>query len=174
VAPVTISATEIGHLHELRNHGHQLAAAIAPEHAHDVATPIGRKGRAAAADAAAAEHAAKATAAIHHPAHHRSHGLHQHAEPALAHLRFHHLEHRRHLGHHVAASAANATTEARDLGPGRDRRQRQQQQQQCRRLANHLVSSSHGSAPFACARTRGRRGQPDARHDARECQIGHL
>ena len=34
---VAVSAAEIGHPHQLRNHAHQVAAAGAAEHAHDVA-----------------------------------------------------------------------------------------------------------------------------------------
>src|ERR1700720_2111896 len=98
-----VAAADIGHPHQLRNHAHQFAAATAAEHAHEVAAAhvhavtVGIAGAAAiaatetAGDAAAghAAHTAKAAAAFHHLAHHRPHGLHHHAEAALAHLRFH-------------------------------------------------------------------------------------
>src|SRR5882724_7922515 len=37
VTPAVAAAAEIGHAHQLRGHAHQLAAASAAEHAHDVA-----------------------------------------------------------------------------------------------------------------------------------------
>jgi hypothetical protein len=55
----------------------------------------------------------KAAAAFHHLAHHRAHGLHHHAEAALAHLGFHHVEHWRHLGHHVTAASTAEPGELR-------------------------------------------------------------
>src|ERR1700692_1227227 len=101
-----MAAAEIGHPHQLRNHAHDVAATAAAEHAHEVAAAHAhavtfRRKRCAAAtktpgdsppahppaEAAAAHHATKTAAtAFHHLAHHRSHGLHQHAEAALAHL----------------------------------------------------------------------------------------
>jgi len=156
--PVAVATAEIGHPHQLRNHAHHLAATAAAEHAHDVAAAgavtfrsIGRTTPEAAGDSA------KATAAVHHPAHHRPHGLHHHAEAALAHLRLHHFEHRRHLGHHVAA--ATSAAKAGELGLRRRRCERNQQQQRCC-PAYHLVSSRHGSV-LACVAPR-QRCKPDA------------
>src|SRR5258707_15646553 len=82
IAPVAVSAAEIGHPHQLRNHAHQLAAAIAAEHADEVAAAHAvtsrSKGRAAVKSAGDSAGHAAATA-FHHLAHHRSHGLHHHA-----------------------------------------------------------------------------------------------
>src|SRR5205823_7438125 len=50
---VAVSAAEIGHPHQLRNHAHQLAAATAAGHAHEItaarAHPIGSRGKGRAA-----------------------------------------------------------------------------------------------------------------------------
>ena len=94
--PIAVMATaaDVGHLHQLRQNSHHAAAIAAGEHAHDLA--------AAAGNAAATEHAtktagnaAKAPAApdfgSHHLTHHRTHGLNQRGETALAHFRFHHV-----------------------------------------------------------------------------------
>jgi hypothetical protein len=81
-------------------------------------------------------HAAKA-AILHHAAHHRSHGLHQHGEAPLANLRLHHFQHRRHLRHHVGA--ATAKTAELHLGVVSAN-----SNNSVGRLAHHHVSTSHG------------------------------
>src|SRR6266581_8983182 len=113
---VAVSTAEIGHLHHLWNHAHQLAATAAAAHAREASATHVRPVTVRRVGCTAAETAGSSAAAVlHHPAHHRSHGLHQHAEAALAHLGLHHVEHRRHLGHHVLTAAA--VTEAAELCP---------------------------------------------------------
>src|ERR1700760_3894516 len=96
------AAAEIGHLHHGADHAHD-AADVGPG---ACAEPFGSK--AAATDPTKSAAGAAEAAALHHLAHHRSHGLHHRGKALLAHLGFHHVQHRRHLGHHVLTTGSRA------------------------------------------------------------------
>src|SRR5436189_4686467 len=67
------AAADIGHTHQLRDHAHQLAAATAAEHTHEISAPHAAEIHAAGAHAVALGHitaadAAGDSAAAHHAA----------------------------------------------------------------------------------------------------------
>ena len=183
---VTISAAaEIGHPHQLRNHAHHLAATAAAEHAHDVAAAHAHPPQPAAHATCRRRRARRCRQARRRmpPSRRRQPPIMPPkppppfsiirliigpmvciimAEAALAHLGFHHFEHRRHLGHHVAAASA---AEAGELGLRRHRGEGKQQQQ--RGCLAHRPCQLQSWFCSSRAQRRGTRRQPDARGEAR-------